>query len=280
MIDILYRTILRRAPFKGQYRLFLWLFYRQLLPRKKTIARPLSGNFKLNVDTGNYIDAWVYYTGEYEAFLKKWFKNNIRTGNTVLDVGANIGFHTLYFSDLVGPSGRVIAFEPVPVNFSALTANINLNTAANIEPLNIALGLVNAETDIHIDREATNPGAYNLFEEGEKNTRITIAVADDFIPSLNIREINLVKIDVEGFEYQVIKGMQHTLAKYKPTVVFEYERDYICRNGDDPSLIFELFSKLGYSLFSIDVRGQLTPFVFNPELAGAQLIAIKNENNA
>src|SRR5690606_34858412 len=97
-----------------------------------TIAKPIIGNFKINVNTANYIDACIYYTGDYEPYLKKHFVKYIKEGDVVLDVGANIGFHTLYFAELVGTSGKVFAIEPIDINFNALTVNCNLNNFSNI----------------------------------------------------------------------------------------------------------------------------------------------------
>lgn len=160
----LYRFILRRPFFKGQERLFNYLFTRHKLGSQTVTVKPIEGNFTINCDPLTWIGAKIIYTGNYEPALKKVFRSVIQKGDYVLDVGANIGFHTLYFAELVGATGQVRAFEPVPKNFKALEANIRLNNFNHIKAQKMALSNKEEQLYIQADENSENPGTFNLFE--------------------------------------------------------------------------------------------------------------------
>ncbi|MCX2585031.1 FkbM family methyltransferase [Pedobacter sp. MR22-3] len=275
-IHRLLRFILRRKLFKGQFRIFLSLFKRHILHGIITITRPLSGNFRLNVNTGNFIDAAIYFTGDYEPYLKKQYQKLINPGDYVMDIGANIGFHTMYFAELCGPDGIVFAFEPIQFNYDALLDNLSLNSFTQIRTVNAALGNENREMDIHIDPSAKNPGAYNLLSEGEKNTFITCLKGDDYLSSIALKNINFIKIDVEGYEYEVLKGLKQTILRFRPTIIFEYDRNYQLKMNADARLIFDFLKELKYNFYCVDGYGVRKPFTYNEHVQGAEIIALAN----
>src|SRR4051812_41668384 len=160
----LIKKILRRPFFYGQDRLFNFFFSRNKLNNGNVLVKPITGNFKILCDTKTWIGAKIAYTGDYEAPLKSIFKEHLKKGHVVLDVGANVGFHTLYFADLVGEDGKVFSFEPVKHNFASLTNNININNFKNINSYQLALSNKNEEFNIDIDENSINPGSFNLFD--------------------------------------------------------------------------------------------------------------------
>lgn len=270
---MIFRFLLRRKLFKGQFKLFLLFSKYGLLRNIKTIDRPLNGNFKMHINTNNFIDSCIYYTGDYEPYLKMHYKALIKPNDTVLDVGANIGFHSLYFAELVGKTGRVISFEPIGINFNTFKANLALNDFPQIMANNIALGNENRTIDIHLDKDAENPGAYNLFAEGDKNYRIECVKGDDFLKNNGISHVNFIKIDVEGYEYEVLKGLEQTIRQSRPIINFEYDQNYQLKNNEDPSIIFKFLSLLNYTFFKIDGYGKEEPFTYTKDILGAEVIA-------
>lgn len=276
LIHHLLRFVLRRKLFKGQFRIFMSLFKRDILKGKVTITKPLSGNFSVNVNTNNFIDAAIYFTGDYEPYLKKQYKQLINPSDYVLDIGANIGFHTMYFAELCGPEGLVFAFEPIQLNYAALLDNLSLNSFSQIRTVNAALGNENREIDIHIDPSATNPGAYNLVTEGKKNTSITCFKGDHYLESVAVKKINFIKIDVEGYEYEVLKGLRQTILRSRPSIIFEYDRNYQLKMNADAGLIFDFFNELNYVLYYVDGYGIKKPFRYDEHIPGAEIIALPN----
>lgn len=264
----LLKYFLRRKFFKGQYRLFFYLFKHQFLQlQSPVLATPLKGNFSILCDTKTWIGAQIYYLGEYEDYIKATFERFIKIGDTVLDIGANIGFHTLFFAELVGPKGKVIAFEPMPYNYQALLNNIALDEFENIATRNYALSDQNESLKVNAS-SSQNPGAFNLFEKGE--THIDTFIGDEVISE---KSINFIKIDVEGFEYFVLKGLVHTIKTHQPTIVFEYDKNYQNKTNLDPIMIFELLENLGYHFQEIKRNG-LVPLKTYSSLISCDILAI------
>lgn len=273
---MLVRFLLRRKLFKGQFKLFLWLMKYKVLRKIQTISSPITGNFKINLDTKNFIDSCIYYTGDYEPYLKIHYKKLIKPNDVVLDVGANIGFHSLYFAELTGSSGKVISFEPIPINFKAFQNNIELNNFPQIIANNIALGNENRFIDIHLDIDDQNPGAFNLLALGIKNYTIKCEKGDDFLNTLSIDKVNFIKIDVEGYEYEVMKGLKSTITKYRPIINFEYDKVYQSKKNDDESNIFKFLSAMNYAFYKINGYGESSPFIYNDKIHCAEIIALPN----
>lgn len=270
---MIFRPLLRRKLFKGKFKLFSFLLKHNLLKIIKTIDQPITGNFKMHLNTKNYIDSCIYYMGDYEPNLKIHYKKLINPGDTVLDIGANIGFHSLYFAELTGKTGKVISFEPIEVNFNAFKANLRLNNFPQISANNIALGNENKAIDIHIDSEQQNPGAFNLLADGIKNCTIKCEKGDDFLKNLGVEKVNFMKIDVEGYEYEVLKGLKNTIAQSRPIINFEYDRNYQLKTNEDPSSIFNFLSQMDYHFFEIDGYGNKKPFTYHAAISGAEIIA-------
>ena len=246
----LFRFLLRRTYFKGQYRLFFLLYRKKMLQyNTPIIAKPLKGNFRIYCDTKTIIGAEIYYMGEYEDYIKATFERQIEPGNTVLDIRANIGFHTLFFSELVKQTGKVIAFEPVKYNYDNLTKNIELNNYSNIIPHQLALGNSNEIISINANKDDINPGSFSLFKKGD--LKINVVIGDEFINE----KVDFIKIDVEGYELITFMGLKNTIQKYKPKIVFEFDKTYQLKSSDNPFAIFELLADIGYIFFEINRDG-------------------------
>lgn len=266
------RFILKRPLFKGQDRLFNYLFKKNNLNKGWRIVKPIQGNFKINCDTATWIGAKIVYTGNYEPALKKVFKSILKKGDHVLDVGANIGFHTLYFAELVGERGHVTAFEPVPYNFETLNYNVNLNNFKHIKTKNIALGSKNEQINIAADEKSTNPGTFNLFDQSG-NTLITCCIGDEIIGN---ERVDFIKIDVEGYESFVIQGLFETIKKNRPKIIFEYDIHYHKKTGLAKDYIFTFLSELNYRFMHIYQDGPKNLDKFD-KLQSGNILAIPND---
>lgn len=267
-----YRAILRRPSFKGQSRIFNYLFKRNKLTNGVMIVKPLLGNFLIACDTKTWIGAKIVYTGDYETPLKKLFKSLIKKGDHVLDIGANIGFHTLFFADLVGNEGLVYAFEPVEYNYESLKYNVGLNQFQNIRLKNIALGNKNENLKIVADKYSSNPGSFNLFNTNG-NVAVMCHIGDEIIGE---QRINLIKIDVEGYEAFVIEGLTKSIKQNQPKIIFEYDLNYHQKTGLAPDYIFNFFKRLNYKLFEIKETG-LQELIDFEKLSSENILAIPNE---
>jgi len=145
----------------------------------------------------------------------------ISQGDWVVDVGANIGHYTNRFSELVGGTGRVIAFEPVPETFALLSANLRVLSRTNVTLINAAVSDKTSIVGMAIPAFGT--GLQNFYEAHISNSPDSeLKVMTLTLNSLNIKNrIALIKIDAEGHEASVLKGMHEVLLRDKPTLIVE-----------------------------------------------------------
>jgi len=159
-------------------------------------------------------DRWLYLrlhsAGQIGAAQRATLQEIVRPGMTVIDVGANLGLYTVLLSRLVGPAGRVISFEPDPYLFGLLMRNCALNGCANVEAHNLALG--SGRSRLVLRKRIFNSGANTLGASDNRffpsAVEVGVVSIDEFLPTL---QPDLVKIDVQGWEIEVLKGMQQTL---------------------------------------------------------------------
>lgn len=267
----IYKFILRRPFFKGQDRLFSYLFKKNKLNQGWQTVKPLQNSFIINCDTATWIGAKIVYTGDYETAFKEVVKSFLKKGDYVLDIGANIGFHTLFFAEIVGEQGKVTAFEPVPYNYQALQHNISLNNFSHITAMNIALSHKNEQIYIAADEKSINPGTFNLFDQSG-NTLITCCIGDEITGD---QKVDFMKIDVEGYESFVIQGLLETIKKNRPTIIFEYDKGYHQKTGLTEDYIFSLLSAMNYHFFHIYQAGPARLNSFT-NLESGNILALPN----
>ena len=187
-----------------------------------------------------YIGRSLDLYGEFSEGEAALFRQLIKPGMVVCDIGANIGCHTVFMADAVGPKGLVIAFEPQRIVFQTLCANIALNGHANVRTFQAALGTEPGEIvipPIRYDQEGNFGGvALGSYENGEKVPVMTL----DALP---FGSCHFVKIDVEGMERAVLEGGTETIKKFQPAMYIENDR-----RDQAPALIEHLFS-LEYRLY-------------------------------
>lgn len=144
----------------------------------------------------------------------------IRSGDWVLDVGANVGHYTVRLSELVGPSGRVIAFEPVTDTFELLAANMGKIGARNVTLMNAAVSETTSIAGMSMPKFDTGLDNYymaQLVAGGGDFSVLCIPVDALELP----RRVSLIKIDAEGHEMSVIRGMQALLRRDQPVLIVE-----------------------------------------------------------
>lgn len=212
---------------------------------------------RMNADDGGVAHQFIVYR-EYEPFETDLVKAAVRLGNTVLNVGANIGYYAVLCSGLVGKAGKVIALEPHPDNFQLLRKNIAQNEAWNVEALEVAAGAV--EGYIQLFPSRTNSGDHSVFlrKDEERNPiDIKVVTLDNLLQELDI-EPDVLIIDVQGAELAVLKGVQRYLHKRsKPLKLFlEVWPQGIRMTEEDPAHLFSLLEEVNSNLSLIDEKAK------------------------
>jgi len=177
------------------------------------------------VSDDNYLDAMGCV---YEPHMVELYETLIGPDDTVLDVGANIGLTAILFSRI---AKKVVCFEPSPSTFDYLQRNLQKAQADNVRLFNIGLGRRKEETTITFSKNNRSGGfvsdMFNI-EQDHVTERIIIDTLDNVLAANNIAKVDFIKIDVEGFEYEVIQGATNTLKSSNPVIVLEM--NHFCLN--------------------------------------------------
>lgn len=199
---------LRPYPFRGKVRLL-----NPLIPRTGRKTAPVFGS-RLSLDLSNYVDRTIYM-GCYEPLNTLRFRRILSPGMTVVDVGANIGYFSLLAAHRVGPSGQVIAIEPHPANFRILSDTVTTNRLTQIRPFQIGLSDVNSVAEISMADQVAFPNRTASMVPGKNIHSVTVPVKrlDDCVAEWGIKKIDLLKIDVDGFELKIVSGAAESLKK-------------------------------------------------------------------
>jgi FkbM family methyltransferase len=178
--------------------------------------------------------------------LSSYIKRVLKRGNVVVDVGANSGTISIPASRLIGHTGKVLAFEPAKIAYTRLLKNIKLNRANNITAFKKGLGNKNQKLSLEIGLfgdglNSLVPHKYDL----RSTEKVEVVTGDSIIHG----PVDFVKIDVEGYEPEVIHGMKRILTTYHPIVVFEFNFDHIWQKDKKFNASFELLKQYGYNNF-------------------------------
>jgi FkbM family methyltransferase len=160
---------------------------------------------------GIYSDLFLHHKREPICTNYLLKSRLIRNGDVVLDVGANIGYYVLVEQRLVGDQGKIYAVEPVLQNVSILKKNMELNNLTNVSIYQLAMGEQNCNSEIYISKHS-NLCHMKEFKSGDKivgTQDVLVETVDTFLEDKQVP--NFVRMDVEGYEYEIIKGMPHLL---------------------------------------------------------------------
>lgn len=227
-----------------------------LSPGSQLIAKDFWGlNFEL--DPFYHIDANILALGAYEKPLGSFLRRQLKTGDIVVDVGANIGVHTLHMAKLISPNGLVYAFEPNPEAHDRLLRNIQLNHLTNVLVQSQALGAMPGSAILRGgSRDERNPGSASLrpgvHSAGE--VQVEVDTLDNVARNLGMAP-TLVKVDIEGFEMSFLEGALATLGQYRPLIITELTDVYLRDAGASAGEVVETLTALGYDLRTLDSRG-------------------------
>ena len=200
------------------------------------------------VNTGILKGTWLYFypLGDWqEKMLKEEYDKELfgairkfdLKGKTIFDIGSHVGYHSIFFSKLVGPNGKVLAFEPNPFNAKRIQENIDKNSIKNIKVCNIALSSENSETDFLFSENIENGTSSGGFIEasdtfyskdsyesgiGFKRMKVATKRIDDLDEIKKGKmKVDVMKIDVEGAESLVFDGAMATIKKDRPIILIE-----------------------------------------------------------
>lgn len=194
----------------------------------------------------------------HEKTIVNLVKNEIKKGDVVIDIGAHIGYYTVLFAKLVGPEGKVFAFEASPTNFEILKKNISVNGYKNVILNNKAVSDKNGKLTLYITgRTSTEnflfkPENFTDSSKIKQTVEIDSITLDDYFQDFN-GEINFLKMDISGAEPRVMKGMSSILNKNNSLKIQqEWWPNAIRTHGFEPDSHLKVLTEMGYKIYEID----------------------------
>lgn len=249
--------------FKGTYFGFHKRLFKPYNLFEGTIKTVSFQNVKFELHIEDWIQQNIYFLGAYERAELNLLNRLLSEESVFVDIGANFGLYSLVASQKITNSGKVICFEPFPKNYAALKTNISLNSKSYIISENIALGDKKDELSLYYQPNEKNLGMVSAnFMENSKTIEVDVMSLDEYVNENGIDKIDLIKIDVEGFENQVIVGMKKTLELFSPMILIEiFDEGSINSNHHNAH---DYLTRIGYSKYYIDDFGNLSNENTNP----------------
>ncbi len=233
----------------------LYFVGRNILNCKYMIGHSAKYDLKFKFRAPDSVGRLIYKKGVYEEELTDYFLNNLdlKLGDIVFDVGANIGWYSVLLSKHF--SGvEIHSFEPDPENFKLLKSNLELNKSQKVIPNNIGLGKETGIMKLNLYKKG-NLGRHSMLNINDDNgpkIAVSITSFDEYVKKmqLNLSKIKFLKIDIEGFEYFAFLGGKDFL-NHVPTIMAEYSPGFMRKDGLDPANMISLLRSHNYRPFMV-----------------------------
>jgi len=222
-----------------------------------------------------YKKCYFLYKNLSDRKKKKLIAKYLTSGMNVLDIGANIGYYTQYFSEIVGNSGLVYAFEPDTKNFKYLEATIKNNK--NVIPINKAVGEASKKVKLYTSKELNVD--HQTYDSGENRETIEIEMLaiDDLLADKN-HSIDFIKLDIQGYDYYAVKGMEKMIRHSEKIGIFgEFSPYSLNKAGVNPNDYILLLKELGFevTVFGLEKEENFDKYI-NEKTFYTDFWAIKN----
>jgi FkbM family methyltransferase len=170
-------------------------------------------------------------------------KKIIPTKSVIVDVGANVGRWALF-----SQAEKIYAFEPFPKTFNNLKNNLELNPSLKIQPLNLALS--NQKASVSMQTETITNSGMNKISTAHSPLAVQVQTTtlDSWVSENDIQKIDFIKIDVEGYEMQVLAGADYVISKFKPSLFLEIDDQLLKKYATTPVEIFNFLKQKNYEI--------------------------------
>ena len=219
--------------------------------------------------TDAHISQQISQTGRWEVFETQLLCDLLSDDAIFIDVGANIGYYTVVASRVVGPGGRVFAFEPEADNFALLEENIRCNQLDNVHAVRAALSDCNSSGHIYLNEE--NRGDHQIFRQAgndranRTSQSIELLNGADYLQQQRVERIDVLKIDTQGAEAAVVSGLMPLIRNSLPdiNIIIEFTPYSLAQAGSSGMALLDLIDSLSLPLQLIDHIGhKLMPYTY------------------
>ncbi|MFC5245975.1 FkbM family methyltransferase [Streptomyces nigrescens] len=207
------------------------------------------------VDTQDLIQRFVYLFGLWEPHMTHWLQRRLRPGDTYIDVGANVGYFSLLASQLVGEEGRVVAIEASPTFHARVLQHAEINGCSNLRTVNAAVA-DERKTVTLILASSSNMGAASIVPYGgpaESTLDVEAYPLPQLLDADDIAGARVIKIDVEGAEGAVIRGLAPVLDKLRPDaeITVEVTPERMEALGESPGELLTTMREHGFHVYRL-----------------------------
>lgn len=236
------------------------------------MPREISG-FKMRLPTRYYRWFDDGYESEHINFVNEVVKDSM----AVIDIGAHIGLFSVILAKKVGAKGKVFAFEPTLSTYNLLNKTIEINKINNIvKAEQKAVGDKKGTVKFYVtDIEAHNSNSLSNNQRDHGNERgvdVEMVSIDEYVKENNIKQVGFVKIDAEGAEYSVLKGMRKTISRDNPTIILALHPDSIVNFGDSLKEIWNFIEETGYTAHYQNAKMNEQDFISQDDLFDVYLL--------
>ena len=238
------------------------------------------GYFDINVNSD--LSSRLLLFKSYEPDIVQVLQNHLNVKKDVIDVGANVGFYSVFFAKSIGDNQRVLSIEPTPGALKLLKKNIQQNDCAEkVTIFNGVLSDTKGELSINMipgmeEYSSLGKLAHSAVDEKKKTSiQVSSETLDNLVAEYKL-EPGIIKIDVEGAEFLVLNGAEETIKKYHPTFVIEVS-DHLSKSlQTTSSMLFQFLENFNYKI--TDMHGSLINAVQRNQFNG-DILAVSNFNN-
>jgi FkbM family methyltransferase len=208
-----------------------------------------------------YVSMYLLGKRLSEARELATMKRLLTPGMVVADVGANVGFYTFEMAAAVGPTGRILAFEPDPLNVGMLQSRQRRSAVQNVEVYGVALGERPGRSTLYSSayNRADNRLHPTHQEPHVEASEVEVQTLDDVLSQRDRGSIDAMKIDVQGAEEQVLRGARNTLGRGLRWIWIEFSPTHLRGAGTQPRALLSYLQDLDMSVFEVDEEGYLEP---------------------
>jgi len=247
--EFIYCYILRPWPLR---QITNWII-KKVLPIKIRV-----GSLFLFLNPNDPVVSGALFFNVYEKSESKFIKSICFKGMKALDIGANIGYYSTLISQVAGENGLILALEPDPESYKYLDKTINSFKIRNVLPLPIAASDIKQKLPLFISKD--NRGDNRLYQNDQLREEIEVdcLTIDELLEGNNLKTLDFIKIDVQGYEPKVFKGMKKVIKNSEKLILLtEFWPKGIFQAGENPKDFLRMLRKMEFQLFELKSNGSL-----------------------
>lgn len=204
---------------------------------------------KLWLGNSSIIDQTIIETGYWEPETTRLVKDLVKKDDVIIDIGANIGYYSIYFSRLTGSNGKVYAFEPTKGFNDILVRNLKENAITNVTPF--LQGFSDRKQTLEIKIDDSSATIHQPINEYVRYTeKIDLTTVDSFVAENNIDKIDFIKIDIDGHEPFVLEGAISSIKRFKPIIIMEVSHLHYLKAGVTAWDFYNKLKEWGFRIYS------------------------------